>query len=869
MTIRVATYSSVLGLTSFSSLCFSASLAYMSDKAVVPLEVTPRPSKSHWIGLVIQVPLDVIVQAERFKTLNHKHSVVLKRPEHHITLSYGFVQDKYDAALAYVKAQNFTTADVKFGEVYYKDPPHLKAKREAVICVKVISPKIEKAKDELDALTGAKDPGKEANGGVRIPPHLTMMYLQTPDEEEGEDAATANPPKRLSPKRADQKNIDDNPSSAKKPKTTANSASNTPVAKPSDVAGSNALPPLLEITPSNSNSLNWLAFNVHVRPVYFDQAIEKIKEMFSEYEIIEKAGEGKAEPPHVSVLYGTEEKWHDEIIKMAKAAEIREGDYSRVNFPYIGQPSYCAGTNTYYVILDVMCEKMSRLKKDVQERFKWKNPTEVDEKRDIPLHVTLYIIKGTLKPGAKLAFGHYKKPNPPVPGLKWTERVKVYGAPLAPNDLQTIDAFWSHSPCMDGLYCWMLFTAHAGNRAEYRPYLHTEGKNFGQGLPGVSQRLAVLDACPITERLRVVAKSRKRVVIIDHHPEAIEAARHDLPDHVTLIHSSSTDFCGATLLWEIIHSHSTTPRPLSLRLTELSDTKPIEEFSEEDRCLVLWLQQFTRPLGGSDEFQRFPTACRQLDEGKEGYKVALAEGKVLLDDATREARKNYDKGTVQQWKLFGYPPLLVQVVPFDHLGQVRYMFEIAGKEGKVQLMAAYPKNGTKALPNGNLSLKVMLRSTDTKKWDAGGICKQFWKLGRAEDGGGHPAAAGMNLILRGGTCFETIHEDVDLTKFSLTQFPADFKYPVDMPHPYEYTGEGLAPMKGLYLHAAYRANCSCNKWMCSDDVLTQSVNGCYKCRHTSPGKTGAWIGWSLSNVEDACKGCPSYAAYKASQGLSK
>jgi len=155
--------------------------------------------------------------------------------------------------------------------------------------------------------------------------------------------------------------------------------------------------PPLEILPSSDR--NWLAVAVRLRAVYWEQAQEIIDETFEPgWQITGTAGDGKMDPLHMSLFFGTDVKWFDSIMQMAKEANIKAGDVSRVNFPYV----FGHQDGTFYICQDLMCDKARRLKRAIESRFQWRNPTEIEGAREIPFHATFYTVKGTVKPGVRV-----------------------------------------------------------------------------------------------------------------------------------------------------------------------------------------------------------------------------------------------------------------------------------------------------------------------------------------------------------------------------------------------------------------------------------------------------------------------------------
>lgn len=531
------------------------------------LQLSAAPAKLNHIGVDVGTPpLGVLVAAERLRTLNYRNSEILSRPGQdgeqpfHITLCYGFDASKYPAAKQYVESLNLTTDDFKWGNVKSVEPDHLKAKGKAIICVELVSDKIDKARAVLTEQTENKDPGTIANGGKPVPLHVTLMCVKRSDISSSGGGAGG------SPKRPDKKEIDDNPGAAKRAKT------------------------------DDWTKRVIMRHNHHIR----------------------------TEP--VTIL---------------------EHKSNYVN----GKPR---------AKLDVPCQ--------LQLLFK------------------------------------------------------------------TVDVFHTHQPCLDGMYCYNLFLKHYTREGlEHVPYRHEDTKAIGQHCE--NKTLLFMDCCPSLEKIKEIAAWAHRVIVIDHHPGALELAKAELPENVSFVVSQSADFCGASLLWEIIHHGETIERPLSLKVIEKGDTKPIETFTDEERYLSLYIGKASKPANGESEYSRFRFTCEYVDGHADNLKTGIAEGKQIFDAITTSAKKQYDEGRIVKWSVGAWKDMRVIVCEFKDIATVRYMFELAGKDPRVDLLAAVP---TDQKAQG----KIMLRSTNPQKWDAGKICKHFETAGLGI-GGGHAVAAGL------------------------------------------------------------------------------------------------------------------------------
>lgn len=214
----------------------SAVTATAAKAAEAPRKLTAcgAVGKNNWVGVLVEPPLDVLVAAEKLRTLKYPDAAVLSGPEqageatYHITLCHVPGQTWKDAFTTVCEA-NLATDDFKWGEVWDIAPNCLKTERKTVIVVNIISEKMDDLVADLEIETGSHDSDKKTNGDKTSSLYVVLMCIQTPlakeNKEEkkveeggggGEDASRIRKPPL---KRAADSLVDDNPSPAKRANT--------------------------------------------------------------------------------------------------------------------------------------------------------------------------------------------------------------------------------------------------------------------------------------------------------------------------------------------------------------------------------------------------------------------------------------------------------------------------------------------------------------------------------------------------------------------------------------------------------------------------------------------------------------------------
>jgi hypothetical protein len=155
----------------------------MARRSMSLLLICPQKDLN-WIGLQTTVP-DPILQGvpnlrAQYPTATTRSEPGLRGEDpYHVTVCYGFDPKHHPAVRQMTMKAAVCDSDLKWGEPYAIEPPHLAAKRQIVLCVDVTSPTLEALKRRITQATGAVNPA-EAQHARTLPFHVTLAILQRP-----------------------------------------------------------------------------------------------------------------------------------------------------------------------------------------------------------------------------------------------------------------------------------------------------------------------------------------------------------------------------------------------------------------------------------------------------------------------------------------------------------------------------------------------------------------------------------------------------------------------------------------------------------------------------------------------------------------